>query len=645
MLFTSSRWIIALFTFIGSLASFSSFAESVAFRPNVANFQISLDSKESSSLNRDEINSVSRFLLEISSILPEKMKSTLVSGVQIRFADIESDWVNRCEWNQIMGYRLGASRGNVITLERTLKQAILDGPARASKKGCGYPNAYRFAMATLIHEIARVYDRQSELSKNPRIQTLLGAAEIGGILPKRRQGEEISERTPDVSEFENSEEGFAVNIERYAMDPEYACRRPALAHAFASLLSWNPYPSKPCEINSVVPLSQEEVSHDAVRFVHLDPKRLYQVHYLFASRGKETMSRWGHAMYRLVFCAPERETPGPDCLKDISYHVVVSFRANVQGYEISPLKGLNGDYPSRLYLLSLLEVMREYNSDELRDLISLPLNLSQDQAQEFLYRSLQMFWEYRGRYQFLSNNCATEALNLLKSVIDDIDFQKVHVVTPVGLYDSLAQRGLVDEKLVGDRKWAKEQGYVFPSERSRLEKAIQEIGRHDPASDQKSLDPYLDHLSASERMSWFKALANAAPKSEQAVLASQFFILESYLVRKQETAFFRQVVELLEDDDSRSQLDREGRLMSAVLRAKELEESLSPQRLAPKGYGIALPSDFPPDLEQKIAQTRTELIKIMDTLRQSLQEQFPDRYQELLRTVENRRAFARALKE
>jgi hypothetical protein len=606
-----------------------------------ADFKLSLDRREIATFKSDEIIAMNRFLSEVSGKLPEKMKQDIGGEIRIRFADIESDWFNRCEWNQIMGFKLSSSQGRVITLERSLGTAMIHGGS--FPRGCGYGSPERFAMATLIREIALVYDRQAGLSKDPRIQTLLGAAEIGGILPKRRVGEEISERSPDVSEFESPSEGLAVNIARYAMDPEFECRRPALAHALAHALApglgWNPYPAKPCEINTVVPLSQEELSSSAVRFVRLDPKRLYQVHYLFASQGKETMSRWGHAMYRLVFCAPERTTPGPDCLKDVSYHVVVSFRANVQGYEVNPLKGMNGDYPSQLYLLSLLEVMREYNEDELRDLISLPLNLSADQTREFLFRSLQLFWEYRGRYQFLSNNCATEALNLLKSVIGDPEFHKgTHVVTPIGLYDALKRSGLMSESFVQDKKQAKEQGYLFPSVTPRLERAFQEIRQKQEQGQGRSiradLDSYLEDSKASDRMAEFK---------ERRLLASQFFILESYLVRKQQTAFFKQVVAMLQDGNSRAQIDPNGTLLHLILQAKALEESLTPPKLAPKGYGISLPSDFQADLESKINQARLELKQITETLRQALETHFADRYQELLQTVENRRVFARAM--
>jgi hypothetical protein len=248
---------------------------------------------------------------------------------------------------------------------------------------------------------------------------------------------------------------------------------------------------------------------------------------------------------------------------------------------------------------------------------------------------LQQFWEYRGRYQFLSNNCATEALNLLKSVVADPKFQKeVHVITPVGLYDALKSFGLMDESFVRDRKQAKEQGYLFPSERPRLERAFQAIRSGQTLS--VDLDSYLDNSSASDRMRQFK---------EQPNLATQFFILESYLVRKQQKAFFKQVVEILQDDDSRARIDPNGTLLHLVMRAKELEDGLKPQRLAPRGYGISLPSDFQADLESKINQARLELKQITETLRQALETHFSDRYQELLRTVENRRIFAHAMKD
>lgn len=606
-----------------------------------SDFNLTLDSSAAQRLSPQEKDAVQRFFTDVEGKLPESVKDAIGPKIKIGFTSIEQDWQKRCQWNQIMGVRLGSVDGNWIAIEQDLLPSILLGNSNSSKNGCGYANAYQFAIAVVLHQIAVRYDEITGISQDPQVATLLGEAEIGGILPERRVGEEISARTPDVSEFENAQEGFAVNFERYAMDPEYDCRRPTMAHLLSSRLNWTPLRERKCQINTVVPLSQEEVNDAVVKFVNLDPKRLYQVHYLFASKGEEVMSRWGHAMFRLVFCSPARKEVGPDCLKDISYHIVVSFRANVQDYTVDPVKGLNGDYPSQLYLLSMLEVMREYNTDELRDLVSLPLQLSQEQVVDFLDRSLQVFWEYRGRYQFISNNCATEALNLLKSIVPNRTFQEdVHVVTPVGLFDELKKSGMMDDQVLSDEKKAREQGLFFPSEKERLERAF---GGFSEKMGTWTLSQYIGESTAAQRWDCFSKFSQSVDVSARGVLASQFFILESYLVRVHEAEFFKQVVGLLENDDSRKSLDPDGTLLHSIERARAIEDSLSPQRLAPFGYGIAFTTDYRPNLEREATAARTELMQIMQTLKQALENHFPKRYQELVSTAENRKKFAQAM--
>jgi len=281
-------------------------------------FQLTLDSQEASSLDADQLRRAQIFFSDIEAKLSGPIQDALAPGMVLRFTDIESDWPLRCQWNQAMGVRLGHLHGGAIEIERTFLKEILLGDAGSSREGCGYANGYRFAMATLLREIGRLYDERTRLSQDPRVQTILGSAEMGGILPSRRIGEDVSLRSPDVTEFESPQEGFVVNFERYAMDPEFACRRPTLAGIFSARLGWDPWPGRVCQVNAVVPLSQEQINDSLIRLVNLDPHRLYQVHYLFASKGEETMSRWGHAMYRLVFCAPSRKEPGPECLQDVS---------------------------------------------------------------------------------------------------------------------------------------------------------------------------------------------------------------------------------------------------------------------------------------------------------------------------------------
>jgi hypothetical protein len=109
-----------------------------------------------------------------------------------------------------------------------------------------------------------------------------------------------------------------------------------------------PFGSTPCEMNKKITLMTQSVEKKPTLTRVIDPARIYQIHYLFAGKGKEMMSRWGHAMFRLVICAPGKPV-GPSCLQDFSHHVVVSYRANVEDMTMSYKKGMDGSYASQLF--------------------------------------------------------------------------------------------------------------------------------------------------------------------------------------------------------------------------------------------------------------------------------------------------------
>src|SRR5262249_50277007 len=152
--------------------------------------------------------------------------------------------------------------------------------------------------------------------------------------------------------------------------------------------------------------------------VDLDSERIYQIHYLFAAKGDDLSSRWGHAMFRLVRCAPARQQVDARCLEDVQDHIVLSFVANLQtDLSISAWKGLSGKYISQLTIKPMVEAINEYTELSFRDLQSLPLRLTEDEKRQFVHHALELYWSYGGRYYFLTNNCANESLRLIQSAL------------------------------------------------------------------------------------------------------------------------------------------------------------------------------------------------------------------------------------
>jgi hypothetical protein len=641
-------------------------------------FALRLDQGANALLTSAQKQSLSAFLNLVTLKIPSKIRNELPKEIRVAFQILSNKAPDlspsRCSLSVT---EVSTIRDGEIIVDSALVPLILTGDHPTSPKFCVHQSGYRFAEAAVLHQVAKLYDRanipsdeiKSEIqkcdrshgsqgterdpsceialginrsvSKDPVFLTLLGDSEMGGLFPTRRVGERVSLRSPDPHEFDSPEEGFASNFEYFVLDPEYFCRRPSFFKFLSKRLEWSPNSKESCKINHVVPLSHEEVDSSMIRMVQLDPSRLYQVHYLFASKGSEMMSRWGHAMFRLVMCAPWRTKPGPECLEDLSYHVVVSFRANVQGIDIDSWKGLRGDYPSQLYLLSLVEVMREYNVDELRDLVSIPLVLSDQEKRDFLDRAIQLFWEYRGRYMFVSNNCATEALNLLKSVHGDPFFQKfTHVVTPLGLYDELKNQGLMDESVLADHERALESSYLLPSAKERLSRSYHALSASGaPSADLGDLPSYLFSSTASERKNWFENLTKDVSGKKRIALAAHFFVLESYLIRQRQAALLKEFGKIIESGE-KSPVPINAKLSEKIARMRSIEESLSPAGLTSSGYGIAMPEDFRPNLEQDAKAAQKELIESMAEVRTALEAGFSSELRELILATQNRKLFA-----
>src|SRR6185312_15228956 len=106
--------------------------------------------------------------------------------------------------------------------------------------------------------------------------------------------------------FASLEESFAVNMEYFLLDPEFACRRPSEFEYLRDYFGFDPYPSRSCKLNTKLRLSAASADDPSGGQIDLDPSRIYQVHFLLAGAGQAFDSAFGHAMFRLIVCAPTR---------------------------------------------------------------------------------------------------------------------------------------------------------------------------------------------------------------------------------------------------------------------------------------------------------------------------------------------------
>jgi hypothetical protein len=349
----------------------------------------------------------------------------------------------------------GRALGDRVLLKRALLDAADDRPA----------------LAALLHELAHLYDRAGDraLSRDPRLRALAG----WGDAPLRpwRTRNAFTDRSPDLYELDGPAEYLAVNLEHFLLDPDYACRRPALFRHLAEAVQGTPaHPACPATVPFL------DAGADATSpLLALDPARVYAVDYLLAEGNDRPMSRWGHAMLRLVVCAPGH-APGPACRLDVDQHLVLSFRAFVDDVQVSSWRGLAGDYPSRLFVLPLAQVVDEYTRVELRGLRSIPLALQPPEIVSLLQRAAQLHWSYDGRYRFIGNNCAVETARLLQEGVPRLADASLMRVTPNGLLRRLVRTGVADPGVLADRDAALRHGYYFESMAARYQ-ALFDIAR------------------------------------------------------------------------------------------------------------------------------------------------------------------------
>lgn len=378
--------------------------------------------------------------------LPDAMRTSLDRQITVRWSDALDAQVH------------GRATRDELLLNRDLLPALES------------PRGQRHALATVLHELAHFHDRAQggAPSRDPRLLDLAGwqvrATRFTTRIAGRQRDNRFVDRTPDSYELTDPREFFAVNVEHYLLDAEYACRRPALHRHLARQLGGTKVPAADCRDDL---LYVDAGEGEGGTLASIDADRAYAIDYLLAEGNAQSMSRWGHSMLRLVVCAPGRPL-GPDCRLDLSHHRVLSFRAFVDDVQVSSWRGLTGRYPSRLFVLPLEQVVDEYTRVELRGLRSVPLVLQREEIAAVLERTAQLHWSYDGRYYFLGNNCAAETWKLLHDSMPRLAAQPLGSITPTGLLRRLQRAGVADASALDDPAEAARLGYRFESQRSHF---------------------------------------------------------------------------------------------------------------------------------------------------------------------------------
>jgi hypothetical protein len=413
---------------------------------------------------------VQNYLQDVEETLPSLMKSGINKKIFIEFKTMPE--TKNLVLGQVVQLPIFKEKANTVVLNERLLTNIRDN------------KDYQVAKATLLHEISHIFDFQNKqlafekelniTNKNYSISDSPVFLNLTGWKKKKQKNQKHTRRV-DVYEDRSPQETFAVNFEWFVTDPEYKCRKPGLYHYLSKSLETIPFEDTICETEyALAPTVDAQGKLENTKVI--DPKRLYQVHYLFAGKGREMMSRWGHAMVRLVMCSPQRKAVDEKCLQDRAHHLVLSFRANITNFKVDSIKGLTGKYPSRMFVLSMGDVINEYTVGEMRDLFSIPLKMDEEQKKNFVELVLERYWGYQGKYYFITNNCAHETLSLLKPVFPhDVNLVNLKVSTPLGIKDELEKEGIADMSVFDNLDDAKKKGYFFESLDPKLKKIFSEL--------------------------------------------------------------------------------------------------------------------------------------------------------------------------
>lgn len=600
--------------------------QSVGTRSGTGDFALRLTPQK---LHEADARALARFLAELAQLLPSRVKAALPQTIEVSLdgqgeplrAPSCQDFVSPPELALATVDSTDAKLLRIV-LHAEFVGVIRAGPEHAARYPCGHRSMYQLAQAAVLHKVLHAYDKRLQLSADTQYQNLHRFAPQG-FFRRLRSRNQLARRSPDAYEFRSPQESFAVHGEYFLLDPEYRCRLPASYRYFARTFATTPFAEVSCQPRTIV--------YDGVEPIDIDPSRVFAVHYLWASEGRGAQSRFGHAMLRLVVCAREREQVDAACEQDVQDHVVLSFAANLHGsLRIEALKGLLGKYRSQLFVRRLPQVIIDYTERQLRDLYSFPLELSRSELDALVFRVLEVFWSYSGPYYFLTNNCGTETLSLLRAVLPVSRSQSLSALTPRGIRDVLIRSHLTQPLPLRNLDTLESRGLFFPSAKQGYELAYRRVRATSAMRLPRSMMGYLERTSAETRRALFAS--HIEPQR-----LSDLYALEGVVHRRRQHLVMAKLLKLYLVAERRGQHLELRKKVAQLLARGELHQ---PWLWPRGGYGVPLPSDtidLPAPVPGSIMTAlRGEVAHIISA-------ELAADHQELVRTEENQRWLATQL--
>jgi hypothetical protein len=250
------------------------------------------------------------------------------------------------------------------------------------------------------------------------------------------------ETSKKKAEYKNLETLFVHTVNLFLTDEKFSCTQPAKFNFLKNLLNFSA--SAACEVNYKVKVND----HLVERFwdVEIKPERVYQIQFVLAQPGDDVFGSFGHAGLRIVLCDPNRAVVGEGCLEDVQYHLFFGFAADVQDGFLSLWRTVKEDYSVKPFFNTFESTRLSYQMTELRDVLTLPLRISESEKTNIINRMLEDYWSNNGTYAIFSRNCTTELLRVLQSSLYNTKLLGESTVRPIALYELLLKMKIIDKK-------------------------------------------------------------------------------------------------------------------------------------------------------------------------------------------------------
>jgi len=581
---------------------------------------------------------------EVSALLPQSFKNNLPKNIEIKVSRLSDHKVipeevcgatsdhsaedSKDDKKKPFIYGMYQQLGNSLTINTAVLSELAKGKEKSKRINCQHKSLYDQAIATIIHELTHAYDFNSGRISNT-MEFIRKAGFKKGLLKIKNKNIQAM-RSADKYELVNIAESFAVNMEYFTMDPEFMCRKPSMFDFYKRLLGVDPYPNRNCAVSNMV-MASSQLGYIPTPLL---ASRVYRIDYLLASAGKGISSGFGHSMFRIVICAPERFDPitnrtipatpfGKKCLEDKLYHLVVSYRANIDDGKLNYIKGLTGGYPSMLFILNFSDVLDEYNRDELRDLISYPLTLSTKEREEFITRVKEEHWNYRGAYKFINNNCAVESYDLLKGALSRDQLQTKSSVTPNGVLDDLDKLNFLSVKDGSIETFKAKTEQIILA----YNKAYGYKLKNNEKSNKDAVLKFIDESTIAQRMARFNQYvkteiptsdlnAEVTLLKERLVATSSFSVMEQQIMRSLALKYRKQAADMF--------MNTKDQKVQDIIKETGAAFTQNFTDLAGTGYGIPLSEEMvsSEDLSEKAAAAGETMAKAEKFLREMMPNEF-----------------------